>query len=213
MDRRIAVAASLVVLAAGYLFFGSHGDAKAAIKQPIRVSGAWALYPMMVKWAEEYQKINQDVEIRVDAGGAGKGMADTLNGLVEIGMISRDIDPSETQKGAYPVRVAKDAVIPTFNKKNPVANEILKRGVRRNQFNDIFVNGNLTKWGDVVGKPDVTNRILVFTRSDSCGAAEIWAKYLGAKQEDLKGIGVYGDPGLLETAKMDPLGVGYNNFS
>ncbi len=35
---------------------------------------------------------------------------------------------------------------------------------------------------------------------------------MGKKQEDLKGIGVYGDPGLLETVKKDPIGIGYNNF-
>ncbi|MDP2768116.1 MAG: hypothetical protein Q8O41_11840, partial [Candidatus Methanoperedens sp.] len=40
-----------------------------------------------------------------------------------------------------------------------------------------------------------------------------WAAYLGKKQEDLKGVGIYGDPGLLEAAKRDPIGVGYNNFS
>jgi phosphate transport system substrate-binding protein len=60
----------------------------------------------------------------------------------------------------------------------------------------------------------VTDKINVYTRSDSCGAAEMWAKYLGDKaQEDLKGIGVSGDPGLLEAVIKDPLGIGYNNLN
>jgi phosphate transport system substrate-binding protein len=53
----------------------------------------------------------------------------------------------------------------------------------------------------------------VYTRSDSCGAAETWAHYLGKKQEDLKGVGVYGDPGLAEAVKRDVYGVGYNNLN
>ena len=54
----------------------------------------------------------------------------------------------------------------------------------------------------------------VYTRSDACGAGEIWAKYLGNyNQEDLKGTGVYGDPGLAEAVKKDQLGIGYNNLN
>ena len=57
------------------------------------------------------------------------------------------------------------------------------------------------------------DKISVYTRSDSCGAAETWAQYLGKKnQEDLKGVGVYGDPGLAEAVRKDLLGIGYNNL-
>ncbi len=54
----------------------------------------------------------------------------------------------------------------------------------------------------------------MYTRADSCGAAEVWAKYLGnKKQEDLLGIGVSSDPGLLDAVIKDPLGIGYNNLN
>jgi len=168
----------------------------------------------MVKWAEEYQKVNPDVKIDISAGGAGKGMADALSGLVDIGMVSRDIDPSEVKQGAFALRVVKDAVIPTFNKDNPAAKDLLTKGVKRDQFIDIFVNGNVTRWGEVVGKPEVSDKISVYVRSDSCGAAEIWAKYLGGKkQEDLKGIGIYGDPGIAEAVSKDARGIGFNNLN
>jgi phosphate transport system substrate-binding protein len=48
---------------------------------------------------------------------------------------------------------------------------------------------------------------------DAAGAPETWAKYLGnKKQEDLLGIGVFGDPGIAEAVAKDPLGIGYNNL-
>lgn len=178
----------------------------------IRVSGAWALYPMMVKWGEEYQKIHQKVTIDVSAGGAGKGMTDALAGLVDIGMVSRDLYPEEIAQGAYYVKVTKDAVIATINKDNPVLNDILTEGLTKQTFYNIYIAGNVTTWGQVVGRPDVTNGIHVYTRSDSCGAAETLANYLGKKQDDLQGIGVYGDPGLLEAVKNDRLGIGFNNI-
>jgi phosphate transport system substrate-binding protein len=140
-------------------------------------------------------------------------MADALSGLVNVGMVSRDIDASETDKGAFALAVAKDAVIPTLNKNNPVAADIMRKGVRRNQFRDIFVFSNLTRWGDVVGNPGVSGKISVYVRSDSCGAAEIWAKYLGVKQEDLVGVGVNGDPGIAEAVSNDVNGIGFNNLN
>jgi len=70
----------------------------------------------------------------------------------------------------------------------------------------------MTTWGQTVDRPNVTDEINVYIRSDSCGAAETWANYFGKKQEDLRGVGVYGDPGLLEAVRNDRLGIGFNNI-
>jgi len=179
----------------------------------ITLSGAWALYPMAVRWGEEFQKLHPKVKVEVSAGGAGKGMADAIGGLVDIGMVSRDVDKSEIEKGAYPIGVTKDAVVVTINAKNPVLNELLSKGVKRKTFVDIYINGTVKTWGEVVGKPEIKQEIHVYTRSDAAGAPEIWAKYLGKKQENLKGTGVYGDPGLLAAVQKDALGIGYNNYN
>jgi len=179
----------------------------------ITASGAFALYPMMVKWGEEYQKLHPGVQFDISAGGAGKGMTDALGGQVDMGMVSREIKPEEEKQGAYWVSVVKDAVFPAINEKNPVLNELLSQGVSRQQFIDIFITGKIKTWGEVVGRPEIKDEIHVYTRSDAAGAPETWAKYLGnKKQEDLLGIGVFGDPGIAETVAKDPLGIGYNNL-
>jgi len=183
------------------------------LKGTITLSGAWALYPMAVRWGEEFQKLHPKVKVEVSAGGAGKGMADALGGLVDIGMVSRDVDKSEIDKGAYPIGVTKDAVVATINANNPVLNDLQSKGVRRETFMDIYINGTVKTWGEVVGKPEIKQEIHVYTRSDAAGAPEVWAKYLGKKQEALKGTGVYGDPGLLSAVQKDPLGIGYNNYN
>jgi phosphate transport system substrate-binding protein len=178
----------------------------------ITVSGAFALYPMMVKWAEEYNKINPAVKIEVSAGGAGKGMTDALSGMVDLGMVSRDISPEEISKGAVWIAVTKDAVVPTANAKNPVIADLQSQGINKSVFKQIFINETVTNWGQVVNRPDISEKINVYTRSDACGAADVWSKYMGYKQEDLKGVGVFGDPGLADAVKMDNLGIGYNNI-
>ncbi|MDR3695017.1 substrate-binding domain-containing protein [Mucilaginibacter sp.] len=177
----------------------------------ISISGAFALYPITVKWADEFKKLHPKVTFNISAGGAGKGITDALSGLVDIGLASRDIDPSEVKKGAYTIYVTKDAVVPTFNTANPDAAAILAKGVKRAQFNDIFVGGNIKNWKQLAGKVDVP--IHVYTRSDAAGAAETWAKYFGKKQEDLLGVGVYGDPGLAQAVKKDVTAIGYNNLA
>ncbi len=178
----------------------------------ITLSGAFALYPMAVRWGEEFQKLHPKVTVNVAAGGAGLGMTQVLSGQVDIGMISRDVDPSEIAKGAYPIGVTKDAVVATVNAKNPVLNDLLSKGINKSTFTAIFLNGTVNTWGDVVGTGN-NAEIHVYTRSDASGASDIWAKYLGGKQESLKGTGVYGDPGLLAAVQKDPLGIGYNNYN
>jgi phosphate transport system substrate-binding protein len=168
---------------------------------------------MMTVWADEFQKAHPAVTFDISAGGAGKGMTDALSDAVDIGMVSRDISPEEEAQGAYGVAVVKDAVFPVVNAQNPVIQDLLSKGVSQDALIKIFITGELKTWGEVVGKPEITDEIHVYTRSDAAGAADAWAKYLGGKkQEDLSGVGVNGDPGLLEAVIKDPLGIGYNNL-
>lgn len=180
----------------------------------IAISGAFALYPMMTVWAEEFTKLHPDVQFDVQGGGAGKGMTDTIAGAVDIGMISRSIKEEESAQGIFWVSVTKDAVFPIISAENPVAQQILAKGISQETFGKIYITGEIKTWGEVVGDPTITDEIHVFTRSDASGAAEQWAKFGGGKaQEDLKGIGVNGEPAILDTVIKDPLAIGYGNLN
>jgi phosphate transport system substrate-binding protein len=188
-------------------------EATIMIKGTIRVSGAWALYPMMVRWGEEFKKVYPKVRVDISAGGAGKGVTDALAGLVNVGMVSREITQEEIKQGAFYVPVVKDAVFPMMSDENPVFQKGLSaKGMRKQTFIDLWIKGKDLTWGEIAGN-DSKHKVHVYTRSDSCGAAETWAQYLGGKQEDLQGIAVYGDPGLAEAVRKDSLGIGYNNLN
>ena len=211
----------LVALGAYYLivsgfrtnFFSKNSE------NAIMISGAWALYPMTIKWAEEYQKIHPNIKIDVSAGGAGKGMADTLARIVDIGNVSRKIYPDEIKKGAWWVPVAKDAVIPTINAANPILKKLQSRGITRTELINIWITKTIQKWGEIAAcegyecPSEETFFINSYTRSDACGAADTLARFLGMKQEDLQGIGVYGDPGLADAVRRDTLAIGFNNIN
>lgn len=180
------------------------------LKGTISISGAFALYPMTVKWAEEFQKLHPNVRIDVSAGGAGKGMTDALSQMIDLGMFSRGVSQEEIAKGAWYIAVTKDAVLPTINAGNPYLKEIQSKGISRDNFASLFVTKTTRTWNQLV-KSAGADKINVYTRSDACGAAEMWGKYLGSNQESLEGVGVFGDPGMADAVKNDKFGIGYNN--
>lgn len=184
-----------------------------AFATEITLSGAWAVYPTAVAWGKAFELKHPGVKVTITAGGAGKGASDAIAGLVDIGMVSRDPEAAEIKQGIVPVPILRDAVFPVISEKNPFLNEILRKGLSKQTFFNIYVSGNITDWGEAINR-DIERPIHVYTRSDVSGAAASWAKFLSnKKQEDLKGVGVYGDPGLLETTKRDAYGISYNNFS
>jgi len=176
----------------------------------INLSGAFALYPMVVRWTEEYQKENPDIRFNISAGGAGKGMTDALSGTVDLGMFSREISQAEKDKGVWWIGLCKDAVIPTISANNPYLNFLQKRGLTKEEFIKIFIEGSITDWKQLIDSAN-SETIQIFSRSDACGAAGTWAEYLGATQEDLKGIGINGDPALADAVAKEPRGIGFNN--
>lgn len=179
-------------------------------EKTVSISGAFALYPLVVKWSEEYQKGNPEIRFNISGGGAGKGMADALAGAVDLGMFSREIVQEEKDQGVWWVGLTIDAVVPTISNKNPYLSVLQKRGLSRDEFRAIFIEKTIFSWDELlVGAKK--NLISVYTRSDACGAAGTWAKYLGGNQENLTGIGVYGDPGLAEAVCKDPVGIAFNN--
>lgn len=177
----------------------------------ISISGAFALYPLAVKWSEEFQKMHPGVRIDLSAGGAGKGMTDVLADVVDLGMVSREVYEAELEKGAVPFATAKDAVVITINADNPFASELMKKGISKETATKIWITGEDVAWGQVLGTKDATP-IHVYTRSDACGAAETFALWMGHKQEDLRGTAVFGDPGLASAVQADKLAVGLNNI-
>ena len=205
--------ATLSLLAAGMILLTGCGQAADPSSGILSISGAFALYPMVVRWTEEYQASHPEVQFDVQAGGAGKGMSDVLSGAVDIAMVSREVRPEETEQGAFPIGVAKDAVVATVNADNPILDSLLTAGLTPEMGASIWLSGDTTTWGQVVGT-DSASDVHVYTRADASGAGEMWALYLGGEaQEELLGIAVQGDPGLGEAVRQDALGIGYNNLN
>lgn len=177
----------------------------------ITLSGAFAVYPLAMKWAEEFHQQHPGVRIEVDGGGAGKGMTDALTGQVELGMLSREVKDEERQRGAIAFPVAKDAVVATVSDRNPMLQELLSHGITEKKARALWLDGTIKTWGQLLGAQN-NQMVALFTRSDACGAAETWAQWIGTHQENLLGEGVNGDPGMATAVASTPLAIGMNNL-
>jgi phosphate transport system substrate-binding protein len=184
----------------------------AAETETLTISGAFALFPMMTVWGEQYSLATPNVRFDITGGGAGKGITDMLSGVADIAMVSRELKQEEIDQGAFGVPVTIDAVVATVNADNPHIDEILARGLTPEAAAAIWMSQEMTTWGQFLGT-DAADPITVYTRSDAAGAAEVWAKYMGGSvQEDLIGTAVNGDPGVAEAVRQDVLGIGFNNI-
>jgi len=210
--------ALIVVLVLSIVGMVSLSGCTSQKENTIKVSGAYSLYPMMVVWAQKYQALHPDIKIDITSGGAGKGMADALAGSVDLGMVSRDVTPAEASQGIVAVAVVEDAVLATINTANPVLDKILEKGLTKQQLTEIFINYSIPTWGQLVSVINNTDSIKVYSRSDPCGAAEAWVKYLGDyTQDDIPTIEeitkVKGDDSMSKAIASDPLGIGYSNVN
>lgn len=178
----------------------------------VSVSGAFALYPLAVQWSNEFQVQYPGVKIDVSAGGAGKGMTDVLNGMVDYAMLSRELHDEEKSSGAIAFVVGMDAVIPDVNAANPHIDILKKRGITSDEAYKIWVSREIKTWGQLTGTDD-RHKINVYTRSDACGAAQTFAAWFDSKQEDLEGTAVFGDPGIAQAVQKDKWGIGFNNLA
>lgn len=90
----------------------------------VSISGAFALYPLAVQWTGDFAEKYPGVRIDLSAGGAGKGMTDVINGMVDFAMMSRDLHDEEREKGAVDFPVGRDAVLPVLSATNPLLEKI-----------------------------------------------------------------------------------------
>jgi phosphate transport system substrate-binding protein len=204
----------ILFLLISFLLNSCHNSSSEKKETLISMSGAFALYPLAEKWAEEYNKTHPEIKFEIQAGGAGKGLTDVLTGAVDVGMFSRDITEADKAKGLWWIALCKDAVLPTVNAQNPYMEILRLRGLKKEEFKSIFIDNTPSTWDSLFKINSATkNKIDVYTRADAAGAADSWASFFGKKQQDLKGIGVSGDPAIADAVKKDKNAIGYNNTS
>ncbi len=107
----------------------------------IKISGSTSVGPVMEKMADAYKAINTGVQIDIQQSGSSSGMNDAMEGIVNIGMASRELKDSELEV-LTPIVIAQDGIAVITNNENSTTNIAL------DTVKEIYL-GNLVEWADV----------------------------------------------------------------
>ena len=86
------------------------------------VGGSTSVSPVMEKLIEGYIAINKNAEIELNTTDSSTGMSQTAEGIVDIGMASREIKASELETGLVGTTIAMDGIAVIVNLENPMDN-------------------------------------------------------------------------------------------
>jgi phosphate transport system substrate-binding protein len=186
--------------------------AKSSISGHIRISGAYALYPLVQKWVDEFRQSYPAVQIDISQTGTGQGISDLISKNADLAMISRPLTDEDKESGIWVIPVAKDGVAPIINRNNPYLKRILHQGLSPDELQKIFLSEKPLTWGemlDTAGK----EKIVVYSRADESGAADIFASSFYKKASDMKGSKVTGDYNMIKSIQESRFAIGFCNFS
>lgn len=106
----------------------------------VTVGGSSSVTPVMEKLAEAYAEVNSDVTVEVQQSDSTTGISNAQEGIVQIGMASRDLKEEET--GVTSQCIAMDGVAVIVNPNNDVED------LTSDQVKSIFT-GETTSWDDI----------------------------------------------------------------
>lgn len=107
----------------------------------VTVAGSSSVGPVMQKLAEEYQKVNSNVNVEVQISDSSTGIQNAINGVCDIGMSSRDLKDDE--KGVDSTQIAMDGIAVIVNNSNTLTD------ISKDDVMNIYT-GTYTKWSDII---------------------------------------------------------------
>ena len=107
------------------------------------VAGSSSVSPVMEKLKEAYASANSNVEIEIQTSDSTTGMQNTIDGVCEIGMASRELKDSELEQGLIPTVIALDGIAVVVNNDNPTDD------MTSDQVKSIFT-GDVLTWEDAL---------------------------------------------------------------
>lgn len=205
-SRRVKFILSwFLVVLIGILMTGC-GKGSEKESEYITISGSSALLPLMEKSIEKFNEKYPYKEIGAQAGGSGTGLAQVLNGAVNIG--NSDMPAEEKlDKSLVDKLVDHKVIAQGFG---VVVNKSLGiEDLSSNQIRDIF-SGKITNWKEV-GGPD--KDILLIHRTAGSGTRATFERTLfgGDKSLENDSVGVTQDSNgaVLSVIKSNDGGISY----
>ncbi|MDR2967637.1 MAG: phosphate ABC transporter substrate-binding protein [Methanobacteriaceae archaeon] len=154
MDSKLKVVI-IIFLVVGFVYFVINPG---STYERIDIVGSTSVQPLAEKLANAFMENRPDIRINVQGGGSGMGIRSTQQGIVDIGMSSKELS-SDEKKDITVIEIGKEGIVVGVNNKNNVFDLTIE------QIRDIF-NGKIKNWKEL-GGPDL--EIHVITREEGSG--------------------------------------------
>lgn len=173
------------------------GDiAKATNK--LTLTGSSTLAPLVSEIAKLFEKNNPGLRIDVQTGGTSRGISDTLQGTVDIGMISRALKPEEKKLSSF--TIANDGICIIIHKSNSITS------LTHEQVIGIYT-GKIKNWKEVAG---ADAPITVVNKAEGRSTLELFLHYFNLKASEIKSSVIIGDNEQgVKTVSGNPNSIGY----
>ena len=175
----------------------------------LNVAGSTTVQPLMLELQHGFEKF-ADVQMNVTGGGSGVGISSTLNGVADIGMLSRDLKPGEGQGLLVEHIIAMDAVVMIVNADAGLGTS---PDLTLKQLADIY-SGAITHWSEVGGS---AREIPVITREENSGTRDCFEAALKTvdgnfrMKENVNSVNSTG--AVLQMVNSIPGAIGYINLN
>ena len=108
----------------------------------VTVSGSSSVSPLMEKLIEGYQTVNPNAEIELQTSDSTTGMTNTIDGVCDIGMASRELKQEELDAGLVNTVIATDGIAIIVNNDSPI-DELTSEQVQK------IYTGEITDWSEL----------------------------------------------------------------
>ena len=132
-----------VITKAGYIPLGNaKASPKAGLKGKIVIAGSSSITPLMEKLKESYSAKNPQVVLEILQSDSTTGINSVVQGIADIGMVSRELKDNELNLGIKAEVLAIDGLAVIVNPSNKI------EGLSKAQVKEIF-SGKVSKWEDL----------------------------------------------------------------
>ncbi len=174
--RFVATLALVLLACAGQ----AQADLQAAPGGRLLLSGSSTMAPLVAEIAKRFQARHPGVQVEMQVGGSGRGVADARQGKADIGMASRALTEAERDLHGFPI--ARDGVAVVVHKNNPVP------PLTHRQILDVYT-GKVANWKQLGGREAP---ILTVGGLADSGSTEPFLHYLGIRYAELRLLRVVG---------------------
>lgn len=164
------------------------------------ITGNRFSYKIVQQWIDDYNNINPDVQIIIEARGSSDPAKFQI--LAEVYPQEEDI-----RKNREYINIGRYAILPVANSKSEFAKYYADKGltedlIKQIYFNDIFA--------DTEKQKKIEAPYTAYTRLQKAGAPFVFTKYFGYQQKDIKGNAIAGaDEHLVKAVIRDSTGITY----